>query len=166
MAVNHICRKSLSPVRLGIAVFVLLGACAPLDTYYKPGASVAAANRQTLACEVEALAKAPRATRVVQAPPQFLPPRRTCDKEGNCLTVPGYYAPGARYTIDPNSGLRARVERQCMADAGFAPVSIPACPSSVANAAPARATTTLPPLNENSCAIRNPDGSFQIVTRG
>jgi hypothetical protein len=53
-----------------------------------------------------------------------------------------------------------------MADQGFVPVSIPACPSAVAQAAPQRATTTLPPLNDKSCVIRNDDGSFQIVTRG
>ena len=69
-------------------------------------------------------------------------------------------------TFDPNEDLRNRVEAQCMADKGFAPVSIPACPRNVARAAPTRATTTLPALNPKSCVIRNSDGSFQIVTQG
>lgn len=153
------------PVLTGVAA-VFITACAPLNTYYKPGASVTATQRQTLSCEVEALEKAPRATRTVQEPSRFVPPRRICKSDGTCRTFAGYFEPGQIYTIDPNSDLRARVERQCMADAGFAPVSIPACPASVADAAPARATTTLPPLNPKSCAIKNPDGSFQIVTRG
>jgi len=145
---------------------LMLGACAPLNTYYKPGASVTATERQTLACEVDALAKAPRALRTLQGPSRFVPARQICNSSGACRTIPAYFEPGPVYTVDANEELRARVERQCMADAGFAPVSIPACPSGVAQAAPPRTTTTLPPLNAKSCAIKNPDGSFQIVTRG
>ena len=53
-----------------------------------------------------------------------------------------------------------------MADAGFAPVSIPQCPAGIAKAAPQGRTTALPALTDNACVIRNDDGSFQIVTRG
>ncbi len=144
----------------------VVAGCAPLNTYYKPGASVADVRRQTTACEVSALDKVPPSTQIRHEPPVFVPPRRVCNSSGQCRTFPGYFEPGATYSFDPNDGLRARVEGQCMADAGFAPVSIPACPSGVANAAPAGATTTLPALNDASCVIRNKDGSFQIVTRG
>ena len=154
------------PLTMAVMGCLLLGACAPLNTYYKPGASVTATERQTLACEVDALAKAPRALRTVRGPSRFVPARQICDNSGKCRSFPAYFEPGPVYTVDANQELRDRVERQCMADAGFAPVSIPACPSSVAQAAPTAATTTLPPLTPKSCAIRNSDGSFQIVTRG
>ncbi|WP_341235142.1 hypothetical protein [uncultured Sulfitobacter sp.] len=153
-------------VTMTVAVMIGLGACAPLKTYYKPGADITAVQRQTTACEVEALAKVPVSTQIRRAPPRFIPPREICNSAGRCRVLPGYYEPGAVYTVDPNVDLRNRVESQCMADQGFVPVSIPACPSAVAQAAPQRATTTLPPLNDKSCVIRNDDGSFQIVTRG
>tara|TARA_R110002049_G_scaffold23545_10_gene83716 strand:+ start:106225 stop:106710 length:486 start_codon:yes stop_codon:yes gene_type:complete len=143
-----------------------LAACAPLNTYYKPGATVAQVTRDTTACEVKALRDVPASTQVRRMPPRFVQGPRICDAAGNCRYGPGYYIPGEVVTFDPNDGLRKRVEGQCMADRGFAPVTIPPCPDSVARAAPARATTTLPALSPKSCVIRNSDGSFQIVTRG
>ena len=145
---------------------MILAACAPLETYYRPGATVAQLNRDTTACEVQALRDVPASTVTRRKPPVFVPPRRSCDANGNCTEIPGYYVPGGFETFDPNAGLRLRVERQCMADKGYAPVSIPACPDSVAKAAPARTTTRLPEISAQSCVIRNSDGSFQIVTRG
>lgn len=143
-----------------------LAACAPLETYYKPGVSVARVNRDTTACEVRALRDVPPSTITRRRPPIYIPGRRHCDADGNCVSRPGHYVPGGFETFDPNDGLRLRVERQCMADKGYAPVSIPVCPDSVANAVPPRATTRLPNLTEGSCVIRNKDGSFQIVNRG
>lgn len=148
---------------LGLA---LLAACAPLETYYKAGASVATVNRDTTACEVSALQKVPQVLQIRRKPPRFIPGRRVCDAAGNCTTAPGYYIDGGVESYDPNLGLRQRVELQCMADKGYTPVSIPPCPDSVAKAAPPAATTRLPTLKEGSCVIRNRDGSFQIVTRG
>jgi len=156
------------PGSAALLTIVALGAaaCAPLNTYYKPGANMAQVSRATTACEVKALRDVPASTQVRRSPPRYVPPRQICDANNNCTTKGGFYIPGELVTFDPNAGLRKRVETQCMADSGFAPVSIPACPSGVARAAPARATTTLPALNQNSCVIRNSDGSFQIVTRG
>lgn len=154
--------------RYSIVIAAALGiaACAPLTTYYKPGVSVSALERQTLTCQTRALREVPPSTQVRRTPPRYIPSRRLCDAAGNCRVYPGRHIPGDLITFDPNDGLRKRVEAQCMADQGFAPVSIPPCPGAVARAAPARATSTLPNLNANSCAIRNSDGSFQIVTRG
>ncbi|UWR36246.1 hypothetical protein K3762_10555 [Sulfitobacter sp. W074] len=147
-------------------VALMAAACAPLNTYYKPGATVAQVNRATTSCEVQALRDVPISTQIRREPPRYVPERRHCDANNNCTTRGGFYVPGELVTFDPNQDLRNRVEGQCMADKGFAPVSIPACPSNVARAAPARATTTLPALNPKSCVIRNSDGSFQIVTQG
>ena len=143
-----------------------LAACAPLNTYYKPGVSVQALDRQTLACQTQALREVPSSTQVRRTPPRFIPSRQRCDASGACVVIPARHIPGDLVSYDPNDGLRKRVEQQCMADKGFAPVSIPPCPDGIARATPARATTTLPKLNENSCVIRNSNGSFQIVTRG
>ncbi|MEQ5826614.1 hypothetical protein J3456_04500 [Sulfitobacter sp. NFXS29] len=168
---HHGVMKPISP-RASRSAFALTfvaltaAACAPLNTYYKPGATVAQVNRATTACEVLALRDVPISTQIRREPPRYVPERRQCDANNNCTTRGGFYVPGELVTFDPNQDLRNRVEEQCMADRGFAPVSIPACPSNVARAAPTRATTTLPALNPKSCVIRNSDGSFQIVTQG
>jgi hypothetical protein len=143
-----------------------LPACAPLTLYYKAGTPVATVERDTTACQVQALRDAPVANQVRRTPPTYVPPRRTCDSAGNCTTTAGYYLPGEVYTVDVNSALRKKVENQCMADRGYSPASIPACPQGVKQAAPLAATATLPRLTPKSCAIRNRDGSFQIVNQG
>ncbi len=142
-------------------------ACAPLNTYYKPGARVATLERDTTACQVKALRDVPASVQVHHIPPRYVRPVKKCDAAGQCKVVrAGYYTPGETITFDPNDALRARVEGQCMADKGYAPVSIPPCPDSVARATPAAATKRLPALSAKSCVIRNQDGSFQITTRG
>ena len=149
-----------------VTASLMIGACAPLDTYYKPGVSVDKLNRDTTQCKVSALRDVPVSTMTRRKPPIYVPPNRVCDNAGNCTGHNGYYIPGGYETYDPNLALRQRVERQCMADDGYVPVSIPACPDTVAKAVPARATTRLPTLTDKSCVIRNSDGSFQIVNRG
>lgn len=141
-------------------------ACAPLETYYKPGASLTDLNRDTTACEVAALRDVPVSFQIRRKPPVFVPGNRSCDAEGNCTGHHGYYIDGGVESYDPNVALRGRVELQCMADKGYAPVSIPPCPDRIAKATPAAATTRLPALTENSCVIRNKSGSFQIVNKG
>ena len=101
---------------------VALAACAPLNTYYKPGATVAMVERQTTQCQVDALAQVPVVLQTVRTPPRFIPPRRVCRSDGRCTSRAGYFEPGQTYTVDPSADLRKRVETQCMADAGFAPV--------------------------------------------
>lgn len=152
-----------------IATLILtlaLPACAPLTLYYKAGTPVATQQRDTTACEVLALRDAPVANQVRRTPPTYVPPRRVCNSAGACSTTGGYYLPGEVYTVDVNAPLRKRVETQCMADRGYSPTSIPACPAGVKQAAPVGTTSTLPRLTPKSCAIRNSDGSFQIVNQG
>ncbi|MEM8577484.1 MAG: hypothetical protein AAGF60_06500 [Pseudomonadota bacterium] len=149
-----------------ITLAALLPACLPVSTYYRAGAPLALVEREETACQVRALAQAPVAQIVRQGPPRYIPGIRSCNSHGVCHVSRGYYVPGPITTVDVNADLRQRVERQCMADKGFVPQSIPACPPGVASAAPARATTTLPRLTAQSCAIRNGDGTFQIVNQG
>ena len=137
-----------------------------MTIWHRAGVSVAQMERDADSCRVTALRDAPVATQVVQAPPVFVPPRQVCNAEGTCVTQGGYFVPGEIRTVDPNAALRARLTDRCMADRGYAPVSIPLCPSSVASAAPAGRTTILPTITERSCIIRQGNGSWQIVNRG
>lgn len=155
----------MKPLLLFMAMTTVLAGCLPLSIYYREGAQVSLMQRETLACEVRALRDAPVANQIRRTPPRFVPSRRICDGAGNCTTRPGYYVPGEVYTVDVNAGLRQRIEAQCMADKGFVPAKIPACPPGAAKAAVPARTAVLPRLSENSCVIRNQDGSFQIVTR-
>jgi hypothetical protein len=149
-----------------LACLLLCAACTPLSLYYKPGVSVRGMEQDTLACQVEALDKAPVANQLRQEPPIYVPPRQICNSHGACHTRPGHWVQGAIYTVDVNEPLRKRVEQSCMARKGYAPAQIPVCSSDVKRAAPPGQTTRLPALTENSCVIRNDDGSFQIVNAG
>lgn len=140
-----------------------LAACAPLETNYKPGISVATLNRDQTRCDVSALQDVPVATQIRRLPSRFVPPEEICGADGECRTRPGYWIPGELRSYDANLSLRRRAAQQCMADNGYAPVSIPPCPGGVARAAPPGATTRLPELTPDSCVIRNSDGSVQIV---
>ena len=155
----------MRPVFLMLFCAALAG-CAPLSIYHKPGVSVTRMQSDQTNCEVAALRDAPVATQIRQRPPVFVPPRKICDAAGTCYTEPGYWVQGEIYTVDVNADLRGRVQTQCMAQKGYQPVSIPLCSASLARAAPPGQTTTLPRLTEQSCAIRNRDGTWQIVSQG
>lgn len=149
---------------LTIACALTLSACAPLTLYHRAGVSVTKMERDTNACTVKSLAQVPVNTQIRQAPPRYVPGNRVCDAQGNCRSGTGYYLPGPIYSVDVNKNLRRQTERQCMADKGYAPVSIPPCTGAVAQSAVPGVTTQLPPLGPGSCVIRNQDGSWQIVT--
>lgn len=148
---------------LGLAALVL-AACGPLGLYHKAGTPVATMNSTLTDCEVEALAKVPTDQRIERDPIRIVP-RRICDSAGNCTVVYDRVGGEVR-TYDANAGLRQRVLNQCMTNKGYTYVTLPACPQAIRNAAPAGATTVLPRLAPNSCAIRNGDGTWQIVTPG
>lgn len=156
-------------MRISVAFFalvpVVLSGCVPLSIYYREGVSVTRAERDTLACEVKALKDAPVANQIRVTPPRWVPGRRSCNSAGQCTVYPGYYLPGRTYTVDANAGLRKRVEVQCMATKGYAPVDIPACPDRIVRAAPPGVTATLPALTPQSCVIKNTNGTYQIVNK-
>ncbi|HBS50726.1 MAG TPA: hypothetical protein DEA05_11895 [Rhodobacteraceae bacterium] len=146
---------------------LVLAACAgPVDMYYKPGGSVSRLASDTTDCQVRALRDAPVANQVRQRPPVYVPGNRWCNAAGQCYTAPGYWVDGGVYSVDVNAGLRGRVEAQCMAARGYAPVSLPRCSPQVADAAPRQVTTRLPRIGPGSCIIPYEAGGFQIVTPG
>ncbi len=142
---------------------LVLSSCMPLETYYKPGATLTRTERDQTTCDIRALRDAPVATQVRQTAPVFYPPRRVCDAASNCTTTGGFWEPGMVYTVDVNADLRDRIQRQCMADRGYAPLRLPPCRAEIARATPPGRTTVFPRLTENACVIRNSDGSWQIV---
>ncbi|MEL6449734.1 MAG: hypothetical protein AAFQ19_00625 [Pseudomonadota bacterium] len=148
-----------------LALPVALSGCVPVSTYYAEGVSFAQLERDNTRCDVNALRDAPVANQTRQGPPRYVP-RRTCDAYGNCRDEGGFYVPGEIYSVDVNASLRARVKAQCMADRGYRPVDLPACPAGVADAAPPGPSQVLPRLNTNSCAIRTEGGQFRVVTKG
>jgi hypothetical protein len=153
--------RSILPL---LAPMLLIG-CLPVSTYYAEGVSFAQLERDNTQCDVAALRDAPVATRTRQYPPQYVP-RRVCDQAGNCFNRGGYWVPGEIYSVDVNASLRSRVKALCMADRGYRPVELPACPQGVANAAPPGPSPVLPRLDARSCAIRTQGGGFRIVTQG
>jgi hypothetical protein len=153
----------LKPAHLLLGAALLAG-CAPLEIYYRPGVEVSRLRSDTLACEVAALKAAPVANEIRQRPPVYFPPRQFCNT-GTCYVRPGYWVDGGTYTVDVNRPLRGRVETSCMADKGYSPVAIKQCPQSVSDQVAEQSTSRLPALSDNSCAVRNKDGSFLIVER-
>jgi len=148
---------------LGLS-FVLLAACGPLGIYHKAGTSVAMMNDTVTTCEVEALGKVPVDRRIEREPIRIVP-RQVCNSKGDCTTVYDRVGGEVR-TYDANVGLRQRVLNQCMTARGYTYVELPACSQAIKRAAPAGATTVLPRLAPNSCAITNNNGTWQIVTPG
>ena len=149
-------------IMIFLAGFV--ASCAPLNLYYKQGVSFERLQSDQLACEVKALNEAPVATQVRQAPPRYYPGQRYCNSAGHCYRGGGFWVPGEVYSYDANRSLRARVENQCMAAKGYQPVEIEQCAQSVAAQVDTARTEVLPPLTERTCAIKNSDGSWQIIS--
>ena len=139
---------------------VLLAACGPVSVYYKPGASHTVQKNDLLSCRVDALAKAPVASQIRRAPPQYIPRRSVCRADGRCTYRGGYFVDGDVYTVDVNAKLRADIEANCMRKKGYDPVELPRCNS---NTAPAQTPEGTPALTGTSCVQQDDSGAWQIV---
>lgn len=152
-----------APFAIAVLLVVTTG-CLPVNTFYAEGVPLETLERDSTACDVAALRDAPVANQTRQAPPRLIS-RRHCDAAGQC-TDQSYWVPGEIYSVDVNADLRNRVKGQCMADKGYRPVEIPACPAAIAKAAPAGPSPVLPHLSPQSCAIRTEGGRLRIVNQG
>ncbi len=149
------------------ALPVLFGLAAcdrDLSIFYKSGQPVAQMQADQSACAAIALDKAPVRQELRQTPSTYTPPRTSCNSNGICTTTPGVYRPGTFYTVDANAPRRARYIEICMDERGYAPVDVPLCPVELRNSVPVAQTRTLPPLSDNSCAVKYDDGTWQILT--
>lgn len=147
---------------LGLA----LAGCGPALIYYKPGAEVSRLQADTLACQTDALQKAPVANEVRQDPPIYFPGRRYCNSSGHCYHYPGYWEQGRIYTVDTNLGLRNRLEQACMAGKGYSQVEMKRCPQRVIDQNGGEFGGPLPQLTPDACVIDGGNGAIRIVQPG
>lgn len=151
--------------RLCLVCLVMLGACAPPALYHKPGAAPAQIEANLTTCLVSALNQVPRDIRTRYIPAQYAP-YRYCNSRGRCYTRHRLISPARTESYDANEALRARVTEQCMAQAGYRPVSLPQCDPDRVRAAQIAADTPQPRLEATSCTLRLPTGEWRIVTPG
>lgn len=156
----------MKPWIIPFVSLLTLAACGPLSLYYRPGVTVSRMQTDTTKCEVSALKNAPIATQIRQHPPIYIPAATICNAAKECSVRPSYWVEGGIYTVDVNRNLRGRVLDICMAEKGYQPVTLPACPAKISKAVPAVATRKLPTLTATSCVIRYKDGNWQIVNQG
>ncbi len=147
------------------AALIAMTACAPLQTFYKEGETVARLDRTLTTCKVNALAQVPTDIRRRYVPPTYAP-YRICRGHGHCYWHHRILSPGRYEEYDANLSLRRTVTGQCMADKGFMRASIPPCDAEVTRNTDLKATQVMPPLTAKSCAIRLKSGRYQIVTPG
>jgi hypothetical protein len=134
-----------------------------VPVFYKAGGSVSRLNSDLLACQVDALAKAPVATQVRQGPPRYIPGTRHCNVQGHCIRRGGYFIGGEIYSVDVNARLRRELELLCMERKGYSSVELPRCRSGETPTDTPTSDPRLPPLTERSCVKRDPQGRWQII---
>lgn len=150
-------------LKIALAATVLLAACAPLQIYYKEGETVARMDRDQTRCETGALRQVPSDIRSRYIPPTYAP-YQVCNAHGYCYWHQRLVSPGRYEKYDANEALRGKVSAQCMADQGYALARIKRCDTTTTRQTQIHATRVLPPLSDNSCAIRLKSGRWQIVT--
>lgn len=128
--------------------------------YHQAGKSFAERDQDILACEVEALAKAPVANQIRYSAPERAE-RQICDDADNCITEV-YWTEPVPFEVDVNEDLRARVTQQCMITKGYQQVELPTCDSGQTYSVPAQMTS----LGPNACLVRIKGGSFHIANPG
>ncbi|MEO1563305.1 MAG: hypothetical protein AAFR98_07700 [Pseudomonadota bacterium] len=131
-------------------VFVLAG-CGTHVFFYKDGESKAVLAEDLLACEAEALERAP--VDIVEDDIEF---GIVSFRHRNVI-----FAPAQIQTRDANLGLRARLERSCMASKGYTRLELDRCENPIGPTD----QTVLPPAENVACYVKNPDRSVTFVER-
>ena len=149
--------------RAPVLALAALIACAPPALYYKPGASPVQIESNLTNGEVAALGKVPRDIRTRFIPAQYST-RTYCNSYGRCYPRTYLVQPARTESYDANAALRGRVTEQCIAEAGYRPVSLPQCDPAEVRLATLPADPAQPPLGPGSCALRLPSGKWRIVT--
>lgn len=114
-------------------------------------------------CQVKALDGAPVATVLRQGPPRYIPGYNYCYHGGGCYWRGGYFVPGRVYSVDVNAPLRLQLETTCMGEQGYQRVELKNCPIGVRPQGGMQQTQVLPPLSEDSCAVRGDNNTWQII---
>jgi hypothetical protein len=143
-------------------ILVVAGACAPPPLYHKAGADPVRRDAVETDCRIAALQRVPRDMRTRVLAPRDMP-GPACDLFGRCRHGFVRFEPARIESYDANEALRERAVAQCMAEAGFRPVRLPACGPEIRAPEPGSAQ---PPIGPTSCARRLPDGGWQVITPG
>lgn len=155
--------NTMRKIVIALAGAACLAACTPLNLFYKEGAPISRLNKDLADCKIIALQDVP-----VDTDTRYIPgtemPRTICDASGNCHTIWVQVSPDRIETYDANEGARREYVQACMAQSGYQPVRLPACNDAITRSTKLKATTVLPPLEANSCAIKLNTGQWQIVT--
>ena len=146
---------------IGFGMVLALSGCFAIDTYYAEGVSIATRDRDVGICERQALVDFPVEQAIRTRPRVFHPGRQICDAEGNnCVLEPGYWTGGEVYTVDLNRSARARGVIGCMGGRGYMLISLPSCNLN----GPVAASTIMPALSKDSCAIARGGASPFVIT--
>jgi hypothetical protein len=135
---------------ISLCAALALAGCSASTVYYAEGVDLSTRAADLAQCEAQALQAFPVRNETRYTPRRFVPPRQSCDADGNCTESPGYFEGGEPYTVDVNADPRQTALRGCMGDRGYAEVNLPFCePESRV-----RPTTVMPPLTEATCVYR------------
>ena len=153
-------------MRYGVCLFLtlaMLAACAPPPLWHKTGIAPARLHADLTACRVAALAQVPERIRRYYKPADYIT-RPVCDAAGNCYVQRILLRPAQYERFDANAGLREDVAQACMADKGYTQARLPACQSPQGQKITVNTAAPLPPLSDESCAVRLPSGDWRIIT--
>ena len=141
-------------------IAVTLSACvSDTSVYYAEGVAVSTREADEVRCEARAYEQYPIRNETRYTPRVFVLPEEVCDSAGNCVLTPGFFEGGDPYTVDINERPRRVAGEACMADQGYARITLPRCE----NGTIVFPSPTMPRLTETSCVRRNSLGD-EIVT--
>lgn len=170
--VNCFVRRAIprynSAMRPGFALPALvaltaLAACTPPPLWHKPGIAPAQVHADLTACRVAALSQVPQRIRSYYKPADYII-RPVCTATGHCYMQRILLRPAQYERYDANAGLRDDLAQACMADKGYAQLRLPACQSPQEQKITVNTAAPMPPLSDQSCAVRLPSGDWRIVT--
>ncbi len=148
-----------------LVALCLVAACGPPGLYYKQGVPVQHLLSDEAQCGLDSVRAVPVDNRT-----RFIPgtrePRRICDAAGKCTTIWVQVTPDRWETYDANEDTRRNFERNCMITKGYQRISLPSCSSQIAENVLLSQSQVMPPLTQESCAVRLRGGGWQIVTPG
>lgn len=151
------------PLPLLVAL-AALAACAPPPLWHKAGVAPTRLHADLTACRVDALNQVPERIRRYYKPAEYIT-RPVCNATGHCYVQRILLRPAEYERYDANAGLREDVTLACMANKGYVQVRLPACQSPQGQRITVNTAAPLPPLSDQSCAVRLPSGDWRIVTQ-
>ena len=141
----------------------VLSACAPPPLWYRSGISPTRLSQDLTACRVAALKTVPTEIRSRYIPAEYIS-QPVCTPSGHCYWRRVLVRPAQYERYDVNAPLREDVVQACMADKGYTQVRLPACQSEGGQKITVNTAAPLPPLTDQSCAVRLKSGEWRIVT--